>query len=259
MDLGLEGRRVLVTGASSGIGRAVALAFADEGASVVAHAHRAHASLAQWCGPRAIPTVAGDLADPGDAERVIDAAAAAVGRLDAAVAVAGWWPPDDLPLDRTPVDVLRRAVDDNLWTALWTARAFLRHLRSVGPAPGGASLVFVGSTAGAFGEADHAGYAAAKSALHGLAASLKNEIVAIDPAGRVNGVRPGWTATPTVAERLDPAVVARVTRTMALRRIADPSDVASAVVFASSPVAARHLTGEWWTVAGGMEGRILHD
>ena len=70
------------------------------------------------------------------------------------------------------------------------------------PGPDGASIVFTGSTAGRFGEAGHVAYAAAKSALRGLVATLKNEIVAIDPKGRVNGVEPGWTLTPAVASSI---------------------------------------------------------
>ena len=77
----------------------------------------------------------------------------------------------------------------------------------------------IGSTAGLFGEAGHADYAAAKSAVvHGLLLSLKNEIVAHRPAGRVNVVCPGWTESPMTRTTLtDPELVRRVTRTMPLR------------------------------------------
>jgi 3-oxoacyl-[acyl-carrier protein] reductase len=81
--------------------------------------------------------------------------------------------------------------------------------------------------------------------------------VRLDPAGRVNVVEPGWTVTPAVAGSLSAEDVDRVTRTMALRRVADVDDIASAVLFLASPVAARHVTGEVITVAGGMEGRTL--
>jgi 3-oxoacyl-[acyl-carrier protein] reductase len=117
--------------------------------------------------------------------------------------------------------------------------------------------VLVGSTAGIFGEAGDAEYAAAKSAINdGLAKTLKNEIVRIAPQGRVNVVAPGWTVTPLVAPSLDQEAVERATRTYALRKVATPEDVARAIVWISSP-AAGHTSGEVLAVAGGMEGRVL--
>ena len=123
------------------------------------------------------------------------------------------------------------------------------------------SLVMIGSTAGLFGEAGHADYAAAKSALvHGLLLSLKNEIVRVAPRGRVNVVCPGWTESPMTRSTLtDPDLVRRVTRTMPLRKVAQPEDVANQVVALASDEISGHVTGQVVTVAGGMEGRLLHD
>jgi 3-oxoacyl-[acyl-carrier protein] reductase len=125
---------------------------------------------------------------------------------------------------------------------------------------GHGSLVLVGSTAGIFGEAGHADYAAAKSAIvHGLLLSMKNEIVRIAPQGRVNAVAPGWTESPMTRTALtDPDLVARVTRTMPLQKVAEPEDVARQVVVLASDVLSGHVTGQVVTVAGGMEGRLLH-
>lgn len=253
MDLGLAGKVVLVTGGSSGIGRAIATAFAAEGATVVAHGRTVHAGFDAWCVPLGITTVGGDLRESDDVERMFATVVARHGRVDVVAANAGKWPEPDLRIDETPVAALRQAVDDNLWTAILTARGFFRSLSG----SDGASLVFTGSTAGRFGEAGHVGYAAAKSALRGLVATLKNEIVALDPRGRVNGVEPGWTVTPAVAHVVTDTLVENATRTMPLRQLATPEDIARAVVFLSSPTAARHVSGEWLTVAGGMEGRLL--
>ena len=111
----------------------------------------------------------------------------------------------------------------NLTATFLTARGFLRQ--------GGRSLVLVGSTAGLFGEAGHADYAAAKAAiLHGLLPSLKNEAIRIAPDARVNAVAPGWTESPMTRGLVDAEAVRRVSRTMALRKVARPEDVAAQVV-----------------------------
>ena len=258
MDLGIAGRVILVTGASGGIGRAITEVLAAEGATAIAHGHRSHGDLARWCGPAGILTERADLSDPAAVDALFQRLASAHGRVDAVVANAGRWPVPVQRLDQTPVASLRSTLDDCLWTATLTARSFLATLAANGPPEGGSSLVFTGSTAAHFGEAGHAAYATAKAALVGLVRTLKNEIVEVDPRGRVNLVQPGWTATDRVAPRLEqPGFLDRVTRTMPLRRVADPRDIAHAVAFLSSGVAAGHITGEVLTISGGMEGRVL--
>jgi len=117
----------------------------------------------------------------------------------------------------------------------------------------------IGSTAGLFGEAGHADYAAAKSAIvHGLLLSLKNEVVRIAPRARVNAICPGWTESPMTRSSLSPALVERITRTMPLRKVATPEDVARQVVALASNRISGHVTGQVVTVAGGMEGRVVH-
>jgi 3-oxoacyl-[acyl-carrier protein] reductase len=147
----------------------------------------------------------------------------------------------------------------NLLGAAWTARAWMASLARHGPrADGrGAAWVAVGSTAGRFGEAGHADYAMAKAGLRGLMLSLKNEVVRLDPYARANLVSPGWTVTEMARPALDePGAVAGVLRTMPLRQLARPEDVARVVATLLSPAASRHVSGEDITVAGGMEGRV---
>jgi 3-oxoacyl-[acyl-carrier protein] reductase len=264
MDLQLDDATVLITGASGGIGRALARAFAAEGARLVLHAHRGGAGLAafieaQGWGERALQVEA-DVRDPAQVDRMFAQARARFGRVDVAVANAGVWPPEGRALDQLPTTRIEDTIAVNLLGAAWTARAWMAGLRQTGPRPDGrgAALLLIGSTAGRFGEAGHADYAMTKSALHGLMRSLKNEVVHLDPYARVNTVEPGWTVTPMAEAALEaPGTIAGVAATMPLRQLARPLDIARACVVLASPAASRHVTGEVLTVAGGMEGRQL--
>jgi 3-oxoacyl-[acyl-carrier protein] reductase len=254
VELGLADAGVLVTGASGGIGGATARAFAAEGARVAVHYHRnreAAETLAAEIGGVALGA---DLRVEEEADALVPAACAALGRLDACVANAGVWPREDLGVADLPLHRWNDTIAANLTATFLTARAYLRHVREATLG----SLVLVTSTAGLHGEEGHADYAAAKGAIaSGLLLSLKNEMVRIAPLGRVNAVAPGWTVSPMTAADLSPAVVERVTATMALRKVAEPADVAAAIVYLASP-AAGHVSGQVVTVAGGMEGRLLH-
>src|SRR5688500_5170399 len=193
MDLEMQGWGVLVTGASGGIGGAIARAFAAEGARVVVHYHRGADAAALLAAEIGGVALGADLRDEASADALVPAAAAAVGRLDACVANAGVWPRDDVPVRELTLERWRATLDANLTATFLTARAYLRHVA----ATGAGSLVMVASTAGLFGEAGHADYAAAKSAIaYGLALSLKNEVVRDAPHARVNVVAPGWTVSP---------------------------------------------------------------
>jgi 3-oxoacyl-[acyl-carrier protein] reductase len=256
MDTGLAGKGVVVTGASGGIGSACARAFAAEGARVVVHYHRgrerAEAVAAELKGAS---TVAADLTDESQVDRLFDMAKETLGAVDVCAAVAGVWPTADEPAWQLSLERFEATIRSNLTATFLTARAFLREVERNGHG----SLVLVGSTAGSFGEAGHADYAAAKSAIQvGLLLSLKNEIVRVALNGRVNAVAPGWTYSPMTRGSLDQDLVDRVTRTMALRKVATSDDIARAVVALASDELSGHITGEVVTVAGGMEGRTIH-
>jgi 3-oxoacyl-[acyl-carrier protein] reductase len=255
MDLGLEGTGALVTGASGGIGSAVARALAAEGARVAVHYHTHRETAEALAAEIGGVPLSADLRDPDEADALVPAAVAALGRLDACVANAGTRPSEDVPIADMPIDRWRATLDSNLTATFLTARAFLRHVEGTGEG----ALVMVASTAGVFGEAGHADYAAAKAAIaDGLLLSLKNEVVRTAPRARVNVVAPGGTASPMTATDLTPELVGRVMATMALRKIGETTDIAQAVVWLCSPIAAGHVTGQVVTVAGGMEGRLLH-
>jgi 3-oxoacyl-[acyl-carrier protein] reductase len=245
VDTGLAGKSVLVTGASGGIGGACARAFMAEGARVVAHYHRGR-ERGEALGAHAL--VQADLTREDEVEAMFEAA----GPVEICAAVAGVWPSEDVPVRDLPLERWERTLRKNLTATFLTARGFLGR--------GGRNLVLVGSTAGVFGEAGHADYAAAKSAiLYGLLLSLKNEVVRDEPLARVNAVAPGWTESPMTRGHVDPERVRKVSRTMALRKVAQPEDVARQVVVLASDLLSGHVTGQVVTVAGGMEGRTVHE
>ncbi len=263
MELHLAQKVALVTGASGGIGRALSVAFAEEGCRLVLHGHTRLEELSAWLADQPFAdralAVGGDVTDPAAVEAVVEAGLERFDRLDIAVANAGIWPVADEPLHRMPPERFTHTVSANLFGAAWTARAFLGALARTGPREDGhgAALVLIGSTAGRFGERMHSDYAAAKAGLLGLMQSLKHEIVDLDPYGRVNVVEPGWTVTHMARPVLDqPGSISRVVQTMPLRQLARAKDVAHGVVMLCSPGASRHTSGQVLTVAGGMEGRV---
>ena len=247
---------MLVTGASGGIGSACARAFAAEGARVLVHYHRGEdraRAVAEELG--GAPIAQADLTVEADVERLFAEVRDALGCIDICAAVAGAWPSEDVPVWELPLDRWESTVRANLTATFLVARGFLREVERNGHG----SLVLVGSTAGIFGEAGHADYAAAKSGiLGGLLFSLKNEIVRIAPLGRVNAVAPGWTETPMTRGLVGPEQVKAVSRTMALRKVAQAEDVAAQVVVLASDVLSGHVSGQVVMVAGGMEGRTVH-
>lgn len=257
MDSGLRDKGVLVTGASGGIGAACARAFVAEGARVVVHYHAGAdraAALVDELGAASVALQA-DLTDEASTDALFDEARAWLGQIDVCAAVAGVWPAPDEPVWQLSLARWERTLRQNLTATFLTARGFLREVERTGHG----SLVLIGSTAGTFGEAGHADYAAAKAALQqGLLLSLKNEITRVAPRGRVNAVAPGWTLSPMTRGVIAPEMIERTTRTMALRKVATPEDIAAQVVVLASDTLSGHVTGEVVVVAGGMEGRTVH-
>lgn len=260
MNPDLKDKIVLITGASGGIGAACARAFAEEGARLALHANTnipAVENLIEELGVDALPVQA-DLTDERHVDEIFTEIAERIGPVDVVVANAGKWPPEPTPITEMTLERWNATIATNQTSVFLTARAFFRQLAE--HEPQNANLVVVGSTAAVFGEENHAEYAASKAAVvYGLTRTLKNEIVRIVPDGRVNAVCPGWTITPMAKDELENAEkVAPILQTRAHQRVARPEDIAHAVLYLASDKLARHLTGQILTVAGGMEGRLLH-
>jgi 3-oxoacyl-[acyl-carrier protein] reductase len=256
VETGLAGKGVLVTGGAGGIGSACVRAFAAEGARVAIHYRTSGDRAAELARETGSVALQADLTVEDEVERLFEATERELGGVDVCAAVAGVWPREDEPVWQLPLERWEATLRANLTATFLTARGFLRLIERTGHG----NLVLVGSTAGSFGEAGHADYAAAKAAIQvGLLLSLKNEIVRIAPRGRVNAVAPGWTYSPMTRGELDEELVAHLSRTMALRKVAVADDIARAVVVLASDELSGHVTGELVTVAGGMEGRTLHE
>jgi 3-oxoacyl-[acyl-carrier protein] reductase len=264
METQLRGRVVVITGASGGIGLAMARHFAAEGARVVLHYHRGRtniAALQSELGGVESLAVQADLRREPEVRKLFVKAVKRFGRVDTLVANAGSWETRDVPLHRMPLRQWRQTLDGVLTNTFLTVREFLRLVARQKRG----NTVLIASTAAVFGEAGHADYAAGKAAIaYGLTRSLKNEIARIAPhtrsycGGRVNCICPGWTVVPRLAAKLsDARRIRKVTATMALPQLARPADIANAAVFLASDVLARHITGQTMVIAGGMEGRWL--
>lgn len=260
MDAQLAKRAILVTGASGGIGGAVVRAFHREGANVIVHYHKNRQraeEIVRELGDRCL-AIGADLTNEDEVAELFTRAEDAYGAVDSLIANAGKWPPQDIPIADMELSHWYRTLDANLTSAFLCTRRFLQGVKAVGLLD--PSIVLVGSTAAIFGEAGHGDYASAKAAItYGFCQTLKNEIARITPRGRVNVVCPGWTFTPMTRRFADdPDRVRRVLQTIPLRKVGRPEDVANTIVFLASNALSGHITGQSFTVSGGMEGRLLY-
>lgn len=264
MNSELADKVVLITGASGGIGSAIARKFADEGPRLVLHYRsgldRVENLRRELANAETLP-VRADLTRESDVQRLFAAALKKFGRVDTLVANAGSWETRDVPLQEMSLKQWRATMDAVLTSTFLCTREFFKLVAKQKHG----NAVLIASTAAVFGEAGHADYASAKAAMaYGLTRTLKNEISRLAPhtknycGGRVNCICPGWTVVPRNAGKLtDAKVVSKVTATMALPKIARPDDMANAAVFLSSDKLAGHITGQTLVIAGGMEGRQL--
>jgi 3-oxoacyl-[acyl-carrier protein] reductase len=249
MDYRLQRKGVLVTGATRGIGKAIALAYAHEGAQVaITYANDADAAMAvvSELGPDGV-ALRLDLADLSSIEPAVSEAAARLRGLDVLVANAVRWPVDArAALAVCDPDVWRRALHANLDGTAETVRAALPR---VARAPAG-RIVLISSGVSRDGRAGASAYGTAKAALDGLLASLKWE--AGEQGVLVNIVSPGFTVTENNLANFGDQIREDVRRRTPSGRLSIPADIAGAVLYLGSP-ANGNITGTYLAVAGGTD------
>jgi len=243
----LEGKTALVTGGGRGIGAAVAMTFAREGARVGIMG-KGEESLAKMKGDAAgaglsIATFRGDVGNGGDAARVVDAFVSQFGGIDILVNNAGMA--INRPFLEKSVEDINEVLRVNLVGTFLMAQAAAKHMR----AAGSGKIVNIGSVRGV----EHCGregvmdYSAAKAAVVSLTKTLAKELA---PNINVNVISPGHTNTDLLRGMPD-AVKKSMLEGTYLRRFAEPQDIADAVLFFASSEAS-FITGQHLVVDGGF-------
>jgi 3-oxoacyl-[acyl-carrier protein] reductase len=243
----LSGKRILVTGGSRGIGRACCELAAAAGARVTI-GYRFERPAAEAVVRSIVEAggeahcVAAELADRGEADMLVDDAAERFGGLDVLINNHGIW--KGSPIDEMSDDEWNEMIGINLSGAFHVIRAAVPHFK----ASGGGTIVNLSSTAGQRGEAGHSHYAATKGALISMTKSLAVELA---PHGiRTNCVAPGWVDTDMSHETLSGPRADEIRTAIPLGRAGTAEEIANAVLFLASPLAA-FINGEILNVNGG--------
>ncbi len=249
-EFSLKDNVAIVTGGSKGIGRAIAFAFAEAGASV-ALAARGEEDLAQTAkeieaaGGQAIPVVT-DVTDPAQVEALVNKTVSAFGTVDILVNNAG-AAPFLSTIDQIRLEGFEKYFRVNFMSAVYCSKAVARILLP----KGSGSVLNVASVAGYIASPGLTYYSGAKAAMINLTKTLAREWAA--SGIRVNAVAPGWVETEMNerAREQTPEFVRATTAAIPLGRWGQPEDVAAAAVFLSSP-AASFITGAVLVIDGGQ-------
>jgi len=243
----LSGKHAVVTGGSRGIGRAIVLRLATQGADV-AFSYRGNQAAAQETaaavealGRRAL-AVQGDVTDPAAAEAVVAAALAAFGSIDILVNNAGITR-DDLIM-RMSIDAWREVLETNLFGAFYTTKAVTRPMLRARSG----RIVNITSVSGQAGQTGQANYSAAKAGLIGLTKATARELASRGITA--NAVAPGFVLTELTAG-LPEALTAELVARTPLGRFGTVEEVAAAVAFLASDEAA-FITGQVLAIDGGL-------
>lgn len=257
ISLALNEKVALITGGSRGIGAEIVRTFIEAGARVAFNyrqaRNRAESLVAECGGPSRCIAFQQDLATPSDGRSLVSAAGNAFGRLDILVVNHGVWPAHDAPIASMPEEQWRHTVAVNLDSVFGLTQAAVAQMeKQAPPANSGDAtgyIVFISSTAGQRGEANHADYAVTKGALISLTKSLSSELA---PRGiRVNCVAPGWVTTEMSAPALThPELGPRIAAGIPVGRPGTPREIAGPVLFLCTPLAG-FISGEVVNVNGG--------
>ena len=245
----LEGKRALVTGGDSGIGRAVAVMFAREGADVAIVYLPVEQSDAEETG-RAIEKagrkallIPGDVSDPAFCREAVSETVDAFGGLDILVNNAAYQNRQK-GLDEVSEEQWDLTFRTNIYGYFYMAKAALPHLKR------GAAIINTGSITGLEGNKELLDYSSTKGAIHAFTKSLAQNLV--EKGIRVNCVAPGPVWTPlNPSDNKTPAEVARFGEHTPMGRPAQPEEVAPAFVFFASDADSSYITGEVLTLLGG--------
>ena len=253
MNSDLEDKVVLVTGGAGG--SVISKSLAEQGAKVIVHYNDSKENAEKISKEINGFAVNADLTDSEQTKELFNSIIQREGKIDICIANAGKYPKDYAPLWEIESDRWNNTVSTNLSLTYNTSRYFLKHAAETKKG----SLVLIGSTAGLYGEAGHADYAAAKGAItSGLLRTMKNDAAQIGNGVRVNAIAPGWTVSQKkIDEGLDQTRVNRITSTMSLKKLAKPEDVANSAIMLASDSLSGHITGQVIEIAGGMEGRQI--
>ena len=245
----LEGLRALVTGGDSGIGRAVAIAFAREGADValsyLPDEQEDAEETARWVreAGRTVALLPGDLTDEATARAVPRRAVDELGGLDVLVNNAGFQFARRESFADVATDEIDRVLKTNLYALLWVTQSALEHLGE------GASIVNVSSIQAYQPSTSLVDYASTKAAINNLTVNLAAEL---GPRGiRVNAVAPGPIWTPLQPATQPPEKIEQFGQDTPLGRAGQPAEVAPAFVFLASPADAGYVSGTVLGVTGG--------
>jgi NAD(P)-dependent dehydrogenase (short-subunit alcohol dehydrogenase family) len=246
----LEGMAAIITGADSGIGRAVAVLFAREGCDVaICHLDEeqdaADTKAAVEAEGRKAIVLKGDAADPAFSEAAVKAALDAFGRLDVVVPNAAFQEHVEALEDLT-LEHFDRTLKTNLYGYFHLVKAAVPHLKA------GGSIVMTGSVTGIMGNDNLLDYSMTKGGIHAFARSLGTHLA---PRGiRVNVVAPGPVWTPLNPADRQADKVAQFGAQTVMKRPAQPEEIAPAFVFLASPQMSSYITGEVLPVIGGYSG-----
>lgn len=250
MSATLSGKVAVVTGASSGIGRATALALARAGADVAlnffsaeADAESAAHQIRTEYGRRAILFPV-DVSDPAAVDGLADRVAAELGGIHLLVSSAAYS--DREPFLTADMSGFRRTVDVTLWGAFHALRACSRHMVAQGS---GGAVVIVSSPHAQIAFPNCMAYNIAKA---GLDMMMKTAAVELLPHRvRVNAIYPGWTDTPGERKFLDDASIREAAKGLPMGRLATPEEVADAIRFLCEP-GSDYMTGSVLHLDGGL-------